>query len=133
MGLKVFLREGREVFLGGDGLLTGEDGAAILFGGLWGDLVLDIAGDDRGVLAPDVHLEGEVAADEGNLVLVDGRVDNGEGVGAGRAFEIFELVDGDRDTRGGAEHGGVAIGPRLSKSAEGKGEEQSGGEDNAVH
>jgi len=111
MGLKVFLREGREVFLGGDGLLTGEDGAAIVFGGLRGDLVLDVTGDDGGVKAPDVHLQGEVVAEEGNLVLVDGRVDNGEGVGAGRAFEIFELVDSDGGAGRGAEHGGVAVGP----------------------
>ncbi len=53
-------------------------------------------------------------ADEGNLVLLDGRVDDGEGVGAGGALEVFELIDGDRDSGRGAEHGGVAVGSRLS-------------------
>ena len=32
--LKIFLGEGGEIFLRGDGGLAGEDGAAIFFGGL---------------------------------------------------------------------------------------------------
>ena len=62
MGLKVFLREGVEVVLRGDGGLVGEDGAAVVLGGLGRDLVLDVTGDDGGVKAPDVHREGEVVA-----------------------------------------------------------------------
>ena len=73
----------------------------ILLGGLGRDLVLDVAGDDGGVTAPDVHLEGEVVADEGNLVVLDGGVDDGIGVGAGGALEVFELVDGDLGSGGG--------------------------------
>ncbi len=38
---------------------------------------------------------GKVLADQGDFVLIDGRVDDGEGVGAGGALEVFELVDGD--------------------------------------
>jgi len=62
---------------------VGEDGTAVVFGGLGRDLVLDVACDDGGVKAPDVHLEGEVVADEGSLVLLHRCVNDGEGVGAG--------------------------------------------------
>lgn len=72
VGLEVLLGEALKVFLGGDGGLGYEDGAAVLFGCLGGDLVLDVACDDGGVEAPDVHLEGEVVADEGNLVVFGG-------------------------------------------------------------
>ena len=59
--------------------------------------------------------EGEVVADERNLVLLDGRVDDGKGVGAGGALEVFELVDGDGNAGRGAEHGGVAVGACLGE------------------
>lgn len=107
VGLKEVLGEVIEVFLGGDGGLVREDGAAILFGGLGRDLVLDVAGDDGGVAAPDVHLEGEVVADQGNPVVVDGFMNHGKGAGAGGALEVFELVDGDLRSSGWLEHGGV--------------------------
>src|SRR6202035_3289194 len=114
--------------------LVGEDGTAILIGGLRRDLVLDITGDDGRVKAPDVcSAKGKIASDQGNLVLLDGRMDDGEGVGAGRALEVFELVDSDGDAGGGAKHGGVAVSSRLGENAGGKGEEQRGGEDDAVH
>jgi hypothetical protein len=77
--------------------------------------------------------EGKIAADQGDLVFLNGRVDDGEGVGAGRALEVFELIDGDGDAGRCAQHGGVAVSPRLGEGAEGKGQEQSGGEDDAVH
>jgi hypothetical protein len=129
MRLKVFLGEGVKVILGSDGDLVGKDGAAVVFGGLRRDLVLDVAGDDGGVPAPDVHLEGEVLADKGDLVLLDGRMDYWKGVGASRALEVFELVDGDGDASGSAQHGGVTVTRRLGESwnAGGKGEEQGGG------
>ncbi len=53
--LKVLLREGVEIFLRGDRDLVGEDSATVLFRGLRRDLVLDIAGNDSRVKAPDVH------------------------------------------------------------------------------
>ena len=130
---KYFCVKAVQVFFGGDGLLTGEDGAAIVFGGLRGDLVLDVTSDDGSVKAPDVHLEGKVLADEGNLVLLDGRVDDGEGVSTGGALKVFELVDGDRNSCRCAEHGGVAVGACLGEDADRKGEEQSGGEGDTIH
>jgi hypothetical protein len=131
--LEIFLRECVEVFLRGDGHLVGEDGAAILFSGLGGDLVLNVAGRDGGVEAPDVHAEGKVVAQEGNFVLVDGRVHDGEGVGAGGAFEVFKLVDGDRGALGGAEHGGVFEALSEGRDAGRKGKEQGCCEEDAVH
>jgi len=74
--------------------------------------------------------------DQGELVLVDGRVDDGEGVGAGGALEIFEIVDGDARARGGAEHRGVferRWGLSEGRDAGWKGEEQGGGEGDAIH
>ena len=44
--------------------------------------------------------KGKVVADERDLVLFDGGVDDREGVGAGGALEVLELVDGDRDPAG---------------------------------
>ena len=58
-------------------------------------LVLEVARGDGGVKAPDVERPRVVAADEWDLVLGGGRVDDGEGVGAGGALQVFELVDGD--------------------------------------
>ena len=107
VGLEEVLGEALEVFLGGDGLLVGEDGSAIILGLFGIDLVLDVAGDDGGVVAPDVHLEGEVVAKIGEVVVLDGLVDDGEGVSAGGAFEIFELDDGDAVTSGRLEQRGV--------------------------
>jgi hypothetical protein len=136
VGLKVFLREGVEIFLGGDGDLVREDGAAIVFGGLGRDLVLHVPGDDGGVKTPDVHLEREVVADEGNLVLLDGRVDDGEGVSAGRTLEVFELEDGDAGPGGGTKHRSIFEAIRTlgtGGEAGGKGKEQGGDEDDAVH
>ena len=128
MRLKIFLGEGVKVILRSDGDLVGKDGTAIVLGGLRRDLILDVARDDGSVPAPDVHLEGEIMADERDLVLLDGRMDDGEGVGTGRALEIFELVDGDRDTGRGAEHGGVAITGCLSERRHaGWNDEEKGG------
>jgi hypothetical protein len=107
VGLEVLAREVLQVVLGGYGCLVGEDGATVLLGVLGRDLVLDVAGDDGGVMAPDVSPEGEVVADERNFVLVDGRVDDREGVGTGGALEVFELVDGDLGSGGRLDHGGV--------------------------
>jgi hypothetical protein len=75
-------------------------------------------------------------ADEGNFVLLDGRMDDGEGVGAGGALEVFELEDGDTRSGGSAQHGGVfEAGRSLSEGchADGKDEEQGDGEGDAVH
>ena len=107
VGQEVLAGEVLQVVLGGDGCLIGEDGAAVLLGVFGRDLVLDVAGDDGGVMAPDVSPEREVVADQGNFVLVDCRVDDGEGVGTGGAFEVFELVDGDLGSGGRLDHGGV--------------------------
>ena len=116
--------------------LVGEDGAAVLLGDLGRDLVLDVAGDDGGVAAPDVHPEGEVVADQGDLVVLDGGVDDGEGVGAGGALEVFELVDGDLGSGGGLDHGGVFEGGAgvwgrgvlgVGRSAAREGEQKGGG------
>jgi hypothetical protein len=62
-----------------------------------------------------MHLEGEIVPDERDLVLLDGGMDDREGVGAGGTLEVFELIDGDRDSGRGAEHGGVAITGCLSE------------------
>ena len=80
-------------------------------------------------------LEREVVADQGNLVLFDGLVDDGEGVGAGGALEVFELVDGDGNAGRRAEHGGVPIAaPVRGRGRWGKAEKQgNGGEGDAVH
>ena len=110
VGLEELLGEVLEVVLAGDGLLAGEDGAAVVFGEFGIDLVLDVAGCDGRVAAPDVHIEGEVVTDEGNLVVFDGGMDDGEGMGAGGALEVFELVDGDFGAGGRLDHGGVAEG-----------------------
>jgi len=133
--LEIFLGEGVEVVLGGDGGLVREDGAAIVLCELGRDLVLHVAGDDSRVKAPDVHLKREVVADEGDLVLFDSRVDDGEGASAGRALEVFELVDGDARASGGAEHRGVVkCGSGRGKGGQaGREGEQKGGEDDAVH
>ena len=102
-----------KVVLAGDGGLGGEDVTAVVLGGLGGDLVLEVAGGDGGVEAPDVHLEGEVVADEWDVVFVDGCVDDGEGAGAGGALEVFELVDRDAGSCGWLDHGGIAEGVGL--------------------
>src|SRR5665213_1573226 len=110
MRTEVLLRKVVEIFLGGDGYLVGEDGAAVVFGGLRGDLVLHVAGDDGGVEAPDVHLEREVVAEDGNLVALGGFVDDGEGMSAGGALEVFEVIDGDSGAGRCLDHGGVPEG-----------------------
>ena len=133
MLLKVFLREGVEIILGCDGDLIGKDGTAIVFGGLRRDLVLNVTGDDGSIPAPDVHLEGEVLADKRDLVFLNGRMNDGEGVGAGRTLQVLEFVDGDGDTGRGAQHGGVTVGSGLGEGPEGKAEEQSGGDGETIH
>ncbi len=138
VGLEELLGEVLEVFLGGDGGLAGEDGSAVVFGELGRDFVLDVASDDGGVAAPDVHVEGEVVADEGDFVVFDGGVDDGEGVGAGGAFEVFELVDGDLGTGGWLDHGGIfeavaGVGRRGELRDGRQGEEEGGGEGESGH
>ncbi len=105
--LEIFLCEGVEIFFRRDCGLVREYGAAILFSGLRRYLVLDVACDDRSIKAPDVHLEWEIVANERDLVLVHGCVDDREGAGAGGTFEIFELVDGNSGAGGRAQHRGV--------------------------
>ena len=135
VGLEVLLGEGLEVVLAADGDLVGEDGAAEVLGGPRRDLVLDIAGGDGGVEAPEVHAEGEVVAHEGDLVVLDGGVDDGKGVGAGGALEIFELVDGDPgaggrlDGRGVFEGVTLAGGNGLLRGGGERDEERGGGEE----
>lgn len=107
VGLKPTLSEVAKVFLRGDGGLGGEDCSAILLGSPGRDFVLKVASVDGGVEAPKVHLEGEVVADEGNLVVLDGSLNHGEGAGAGGALEVFKGEDGDLCSGGGLEHGGV--------------------------
>lgn len=133
--LEVALGEGLEVFLGADGDLVGEDGAAVVLGGLGGDLVLDVACGDGGVEAPQMHAEGEVVADDGDLVVVGGVVDEGEGACAGGALEVFELVDGDAGAGGRLDHGGVFEhrsgadrNGALGAAGRGRREEKGGGE-----
>ena len=109
MLLKILLSESVEVFLRGDRNLVCEDGAAVVFRGLGRDLILDVSGDDSGVKAPNVHLKGEVAANERDLIFFDGCVNDGEGVGAGGTLEVFKLVDSDGYAGGRTEHRGVAI------------------------
>jgi len=93
--LEELLSEVVEVFLRGNRHLRSKDGPAELLGDLGRDLVLQIASCNRSVAAPDVHLEGEVVADDGNLIALGGGMHDGIGVGAGGALEIFELEDGD--------------------------------------
>ena len=107
VGLEPALSEFLEIFLGRDGGLGGEDGSAVFFGGFGRHLVLNVAGVDGGVEAPEVHLEGEVVADEGNLVVIDCGLDHGEGARAGGALQVFKGIDGDLGSGGGLEHGGV--------------------------
>jgi hypothetical protein len=107
VGLEPALSEVLEIFLGRDGGLGGEDGSAVFLGGFRRHLVLNVAGVDGGVEAPEVHLEGEVVADEGNLVVIDGGLDHGEGACAGGALKVFKGIDGDLGSGGGLEHGGV--------------------------
>jgi len=131
VALEVLLGEGLEVLLGQDGSLVGEDGATVLFGGLGRDLVLDVARGDGGIEAPDMAAEGEVVADERDLVVLDRGVDDGEGAGAGGAFEVFELVDGDLGAGWRLDEGGVLEGVALAcghslLSCSGQGEEESG-------
>lgn len=110
MGLEELLGEVLEVFLGGDELLTGEDGAAIVFCQLGINLVLDVARSDGGVPAPDVHFQREIVANEGNLVVLNGCVNDGKGAGAGGALQVFKFVDGDFGSGWGLDHGGIAEG-----------------------
>jgi hypothetical protein len=133
MRLKVLLREGVEVVFRGNGDLVSEDGAAVLFRGLGGDLVLDVAGDHRCVKAPDVHAQREVVAKKGDFIFVHSRMHDGEGVGAGGALKIFKFVDGDRGSGGSAKHGRVFEGLSEGRDGGRKGEEQGCGEDDAVH
>jgi hypothetical protein len=146
VGLEELLGEALEVILAGDGLLAGEDGAAIVFGQLGVDLVLDVAGGDSCITAPEVHFEGEIVADQGYFVMVDGCVDDGKGTGAGRALEVFELVDGDFGSDGRLDHGGIAEGVRGvrrggelgvrgsgDREGEGEGSESGAGPGQAGH
>ena len=73
--------------------------------------------------------------DKGNFVLFGGCADDREGVSAGGALQVLELVDGDFGPGGGAENRGVFKGGStlLSEKAGRKGKEQGGGEDDAVH
>src|SRR5271170_2641853 len=107
MRLEILLRESVEVVLRSDRSLIREDGAPVLFCGLGRDLILDVAGYNSSVKAPNMHLEGKVVADERDLVLVDGRVDDRECAGAGWTFKILELIDGYPRARGGPEHRGI--------------------------
>jgi hypothetical protein len=135
VGLEILLGEGVEVFLRRYRGLVRENRAAIFFCGLGRDLVLDVAGDNGSVKTPDVHLEGKVMAYERDLVLIDGRMDDGEGASAGGALEILKLVDGDPGAGGGAEHRGVFKG-RLGEGRDAgwDGDQQSGGDDKeAIH
>lgn len=95
MGGKPLACELVEVILGGDGVLRGEDVAAELFGYVWRYLVEEITGGDGGVPRPFVHLEGEIVVDQRDLVVLDSCVGDGKGVGAGWAFKVVEVEDGD--------------------------------------
>jgi len=123
--LKELLGKGLEVFLAGDGRLAGEDGAAKVFGGARRNLVLDVARSDGRVEAPDVSAEGEVVADEGDFVLLDGGVNDREGAGAGGTLEIFKLIDGDLRAGWRLDGRGVLEGVAL---AGGNGDLSGGGE-----
>jgi hypothetical protein len=142
VGLEPALGEVAEIFLGGDGGLRSKDGSAIVLGDLGRDLVLKVAGVDGSVEAPEVHLEGEVVTNEGNLVVLDGGLDHGEGAGAGGALEVFKREDSDLRSSGGLEHGSVfegvaGVGGRgvLRVGGNQKGEEQGGcdGQSETVH
>lgn len=132
-----------EIFFRGDGGLVGEDGSAVLVGLFGTDLVLNVAGGDGGVVAPDMHFEREVVADEGEMVVIDGLVDDGIGMGAGRALEVFKLDDGDAGSGRWLEQGsvfelvaGVGRGGVLREGgcAKSEGKAQAGGvESNAIH
>jgi hypothetical protein len=125
--------EGGEVVLAGDGLLSGEDVAAELVGEFGRDLVLEIARGDGGVLAPLVGLDEEVVAEEGDFVVLDGGVDDGCGVGAGGALEVFELDDGgflagrELEGRGVLEVSAGAGGTGDVLGVSGGGEREEGG------
>ena len=128
-----------EVVLAGDAVLVGEDVAAILLGCAGGDFVLEVAGVDGGLAAPEVLGEGKVMANQGDLVVLDRGVDDGEGVRAGGALQVFELVDlgffsgGQLERRGvfevvsgaGRERG---LSVRGAGGCEGQGQEGCGGE-----
>ena len=66
--LREFLGEGAQVVLGFDAGLIGEDGVAVVIAELLG-LGVEPAGVDGSLVAPYVHLEGEVVAQPGHMVL----------------------------------------------------------------
>ena len=72
-------------------------------------------------------------AEKGDFVFIDSCMDDGKGVGAGGALEVFKLVDSDLRSDGGAKHGGVFETLGKGRKAGWKGEEQGCGEDDAVH
>ncbi len=72
-------------------------------------------------------------AKERDLVLFDRRMHDGEGVGAGGTFQVLKLIDGDGGSLGGAQHRGIFEALSKGRHAGWEGEEQSCGEDDAVH
>jgi hypothetical protein len=79
--------------------------------------------------------QGKVAVDQRNLILFGGRANDREGVCAGWAFKVFELVDGDRNSDGSAKHGGVAIRGHLGERGDYRKAEKKDrdGGDDSVH
>lgn len=138
VGLEPLAGEVVEVVFAGNRVLAREDVAAILFGCGGRDLVLEVTGVDGGLAAPEVLGEGEVMAEERNFIVFGGGVDDGEGVGAGGALEVFKLVDGGFIAGRELERRGVfevvsgawrerGLGLRLMGSSEGQGEQGCGG------
>jgi len=114
VGLEEVVSELLEVVLAVDAVLRGENLAAVVGGEVGGDFVLQIARIERGLGAPDVAGDLEIVAHEGDVVLLERGVDDGEGARAGGALEVFPLDDGDLGAGGGLEHGGVFEGGHLS-------------------
>ena len=124
VGLEPLAGEVVEVVLAGDGVLVGEDVAPILLSDGGRDFVLEIAGGDGGVAAPEMLLEGEVVADKGDFIVIDGGVNDGEGARAGGALQVLELVDLGFLAGGQLEDGGVL---ELVSGTRGKGGLGAGG------
>lgn len=135
-GLAVLLEEAGEevleVFLPGDGCLVGENGGAELFGEAGVDAVLEVAGADGAVKGPDVGGDGEIVAEDGDVVLGGDLELDGVGAGAAGAGKVFKDDDGDLLAGGRLEEGGVLEGAGGDGGEElgvgGGEEEEEGGE-----
>jgi len=120
-----------ELVGGFDGDLVGEDLVAIVIAeGL--TLGVEETGVDGGLEAPVVLGEREVVANPGDVVFGSGLFEEGIGVGAVGALEVFKLDDGDasagrRLKRGGVVHLGGGRRAELGVGG-GRAEEERGGD-----